>query len=307
MISNQTIDDTQELIDQCNLILEKIDQDKDSSNIESLINELINKSSKLLEISNEGSYYQLLSYSYLATAEYELSNILSSNDKKDTLLESSYNNFEKVTQSALNSKINFMSYKFLPWSMDYLSNYMEGIEKDSEDYEFLMNEMSKIMTGVMISTEKFREECTNAVNELLDLKVLYEGLRGIDNKKDYEVIVKDAIKRLTEIRKVFFFYGEIEQYEQAQDFLGKYKDAKFSEEAVIPDFLEQLSTEDKTEKQYFFMDQNSKQQGPFTLEQIKKADIFTNTMIWYEGLESWKPAEEIEEFTWLAPPPIPED
>lgn len=44
---------------------------------------------------------------------------------------------------------------------------------------------------------------------------------------------------------------------------------------------------------YFYSDGRKK--GPVTLEQLKKKNIQKETLIWYEGLDDWKPAKEIRE------------
>lgn len=44
---------------------------------------------------------------------------------------------------------------------------------------------------------------------------------------------------------------------------------------------------------YFYSDGGEK--GPVTLDQLKKKNIQKETLIWYEGLDDWKPAKEIRE------------
>jgi len=59
-------------------------------------------------------------------------------------------------------------------------------------------------------------------------------------------------------------------------------------------------------KKYFYSNGEEKQ-GPFSFEEIKKENIKKETLVWFEGLEDWKPAEEIEEFEeifQLIPPPL---
>jgi len=54
---------------------------------------------------------------------------------------------------------------------------------------------------------------------------------------------------------------------------------------------------------------NKQQQGPFNVEKLKNQKIKRDTLIWYEGLENWVKAEQIEElkeFLKIIPPPIPE-
>jgi len=60
-------------------------------------------------------------------------------------------------------------------------------------------------------------------------------------------------------------------------------------------------------KKYFYSDGKEKQ-GPFSFEELKNENIKKSTLIWFEGLEDWKPAEEIkelEEILQLTPPPLP--
>lgn len=57
----------------------------------------------------------------------------------------------------------------------------------------------------------------------------------------------------------------------------------------------------------FFLFIDDEQQGPFNLEELKTKKITRTTKVWFEGLEDWKNAEEIEELKSLfvlVPPPI---
>lgn len=59
-------------------------------------------------------------------------------------------------------------------------------------------------------------------------------------------------------------------------------------------------------KKYFYSDGKEKF-GPFSFEELKTENITKDTLIWFEGLEDWKPAREIGEFEEifkLIPPPI---
>jgi hypothetical protein len=52
---------------------------------------------------------------------------------------------------------------------------------------------------------------------------------------------------------------------------------------------------------------NEKQEGPLTIEELKTNKINRDTLIWFEGIEDWKSAKEIEELKVLfisSPPPI---
>lgn len=43
-----------------------------------------------------------------------------------------------------------------------------------------------------------------------------------------------------------------------------------------------------------FIISNSEKKGPFTLEELKNSGIDKETFVWYNGLEDWKKAEEID-------------
>ena len=59
-------------------------------------------------------------------------------------------------------------------------------------------------------------------------------------------------------------------------------------------------------KKYFYSDIKEKH-GPLSLDELKQIGICKQTLIWFEGLEDWTPAEELDEMTpilELQPPPI---
>lgn len=58
-------------------------------------------------------------------------------------------------------------------------------------------------------------------------------------------------------------------------------------------------------KYYLYI--NNEQQGPFNIEELKNKKINRNTKVWFEGLEDWKNAEDIDELKSIVasiPPPI---
>ncbi len=55
-------------------------------------------------------------------------------------------------------------------------------------------------------------------------------------------------------------------------------------------------------KRYFYI-LDGKRIGPLSFEEIKATDISEETLVWYEGLENWQPAGELEEFLYLSFPP----
>lgn len=62
-------------------------------------------------------------------------------------------------------------------------------------------------------------------------------------------------------------------------------------------------------KHYYWHDGKS-EKGPFELEELKKQPISKNTLIWFEGLDEWKKAGELEELKDLfkaTRPPLPSD
>ena len=59
-------------------------------------------------------------------------------------------------------------------------------------------------------------------------------------------------------------------------------------------------------KQYFYSNGKEKN-GPLSLEGLGQVDISNETLIWFEGLDDWTPAGEIDEMRSileLRPPPI---
>lgn len=59
-------------------------------------------------------------------------------------------------------------------------------------------------------------------------------------------------------------------------------------------------------KKYFYT-QGTVKHGPFTLEELQGKGITETTLIWYDGLEQWTTASEVEELAELlsSPPPLP--
>lgn len=59
-------------------------------------------------------------------------------------------------------------------------------------------------------------------------------------------------------------------------------------------------------KKYFYSNGQDKE-GPVSIEELKEKNIKSDTMIWFEGMEDWTPAIEIEEVKFileLNPPDI---
>lgn len=58
----------------------------------------------------------------------------------------------------------------------------------------------------------------------------------------------------------------------------------------------------------YFYNNGKKQFGPFSLEELKAQKILKEYLVWYEGIENWKKADEIEDlkdyFSKITPPPI---
>src|SRR5436853_6131403 len=57
----------------------------------------------------------------------------------------------------------------------------------------------------------------------------------------------------------------------------------------------------------FFTHNGSEQEGPFDIEELKNKKISKDTMVWYEGLDTWTKAgniPELKEAISLMPPPF---
>ncbi|MGI6074265.1 MAG: CD225/dispanin family protein [Fermentimonas sp.] len=50
---------------------------------------------------------------------------------------------------------------------------------------------------------------------------------------------------------------------------------------------------------YFYIDSNGKQKGTYAPEELRGEGIRRDTLVWREGLEQWKRAEDIEELRFL--------
>jgi hypothetical protein len=52
-------------------------------------------------------------------------------------------------------------------------------------------------------------------------------------------------------------------------------------------------------KEWFYLDQDRKQCGPFSFTMLKKGwqqgKVSSNTLVWSDGMEAWKPIEELPE------------
>ena len=63
-------------------------------------------------------------------------------------------------------------------------------------------------------------------------------------------------------------------------------------------------------KKEYFIEQNGKKAGAFTLEELKQKDIYDSALIWKAGWEEWKKALEVEElegFVIITPPPTAQE
>ena len=54
-------------------------------------------------------------------------------------------------------------------------------------------------------------------------------------------------------------------------------------------------------KQYYISN-SGKEEGPFSLKELKNQKITNDTLVWYDGLEDWKAASELEDFNDLLKP-----
>lgn len=59
----------------------------------------------------------------------------------------------------------------------------------------------------------------------------------------------------------------------------------------------------------YYLAENGKQIGPFSLEELKAKKVDGESLIWFDGLEKWKKIKDISELSFLlikTPPPITE-
>lgn len=56
---------------------------------------------------------------------------------------------------------------------------------------------------------------------------------------------------------------------------------------------------------YFYIDTEGKQKGTFSPEELRMEQIKRDTLVWTQGMEQWKRAEEVEELAWLFSGEVP--
>ena len=56
----------------------------------------------------------------------------------------------------------------------------------------------------------------------------------------------------------------------------------------------------------FYVVLNDEQQGPYTLEQLQKLGLESDTLVWKAGMADWTPAGEVEVLRGIVRPPVPE-
>lgn len=55
----------------------------------------------------------------------------------------------------------------------------------------------------------------------------------------------------------------------------------------------------------YHISNNGKQEGPFTLDELKMQELKATTLVWVKGQKDWVLAGEVEELKDLIPPPLP--
>jgi len=58
----------------------------------------------------------------------------------------------------------------------------------------------------------------------------------------------------------------------------------------------------------YFISNGTEQQGPFDLYDLKRMNVQKETLIWYEGIDNWQAAKDIDEIKEIfvaTPPPLP--
>lgn len=63
--------------------------------------------------------------------------------------------------------------------------------------------------------------------------------------------------------------------------------------------------------QYFYANEQNQKSGPFSVEELKSHGIKAHTLVWCQGMDDWKPANQVAELKELfpttpnMPPPVP--
>jgi GYF domain 2 len=78
---------------------------------------------------------------------------------------------------------------------------------------------------------------------------------------------------------------------------------------LLKNYPHKIGFENILVRQYYIYD-GQRERGPFNLEQLKSQSLGKQTPIWYEGLENWASAENVDELQKLfirkvTPPPLP--
>ncbi len=55
-------------------------------------------------------------------------------------------------------------------------------------------------------------------------------------------------------------------------------------------------------KQYYYVDLQGNQVGPISLEQMRAANLASNTLVWCEGMAGWTALSSVEELRGAVPP-----
>jgi hypothetical protein len=49
----------------------------------------------------------------------------------------------------------------------------------------------------------------------------------------------------------------------------------------------------------YYINNGNENGGPFNLEELKNQQIKENTLVWYQGMDEWKHASDLEDFKLL--------
>jgi len=55
-------------------------------------------------------------------------------------------------------------------------------------------------------------------------------------------------------------------------------------------------------KEYYISNSAGNEEGPFSLKELENKEINNDTLVWYEGLENWKAASEVDDLNNLLKP-----
>ena len=289
MSSDHSDISTKDMLERCRSISSDFDSKNDQEKNRKIMLEVIQMANAILEKQEDDLYSNIRAHMYLAGAEKNLAVIEPDIEKQTSLNEIAFKHYRDATDASLKSSSNYIIIEILPWSMTFIS---KCIETDPETEAYLP-ELERIMEALADSVNTYKEECKEALDDLLNCQILMESLIEVENVDDREIIINDLLERTLKIKRIFLLYEENDFYDQANELFHKLEE------------LNKTGGDGSKLRNYYFIDSDNQQQGPFTLDEIENEEIGARTLIWHKELEGWIKASEVEEFAPFLPPEPP--